>query len=64
MVAYITHDRKEIRVDQYVLESRENRYRFSLAHEVGHLVLHPDLFEYLHFDNIAAWKESYNGLDS
>jgi len=56
VVAYITHDRKEIRVDQYVLESRENRYRFSLAHELGHLVLHPDLFEYLHFDNIAAWK--------
>ena len=56
VVAYITHDRKEIRVDQYVLESRENRYRFSLAHEVGHLVLHPELFEHLHFDNIAAWK--------
>ena len=36
VVAYITRDCKEIRVDQYVLESRENRYRFSLAHEVGH----------------------------
>lgn len=58
VVAYITYDRKEIRVDQYVLESRENRYRFSLAHEVGHLVLHADLFEFLHYDSIAAWKRA------
>lgn len=58
VVAYITRDRKEIRVDQYVFESREKRYRFSLAHEMGHFVLHPELFEYLHFDNIAAWKKA------
>ncbi|MGM0486693.1 MAG: ImmA/IrrE family metallo-endopeptidase [Planctomycetota bacterium] len=56
IVAYITHDQKEIRVDQYVLESRTNRYRFSLAHELGHLILHPELFEYLKFRDAAEWK--------
>lgn len=56
IVAYITHDRKEIRVDQYVLESRTNRYRFSLAHELGHLILHPELFESLKFRDAAEWK--------
>ena len=58
VVAYITKDRTEIRVDQYVLEHRENRYRFSLAHELGHVVLHPELFEFLNFGDIAAWKQA------
>ena len=31
--AYLTCDLSEIRVDQSVWESRQNRYRFSLAHE-------------------------------
>jgi len=34
--AYLTSDLAEIRVDQAVWESRENRYRFSLAHELAH----------------------------
>jgi len=63
VVAYTTKDRREIRVDQYVVESRETRYRFSLAHELGHFVLHPGLFEHLDFHDIASWKEAItNGL--
>ena len=58
VVAYITRDRKEIRVDQYVFESRERRYRFSLAHEMGHFILHPGLFDYLRFDDVTAWKKA------
>lgn len=34
VVAYSTKDRQEIRVDKHVFESRETRYRFSLAHEL------------------------------
>ncbi len=58
VVAYITRDCREIRVDQYVFESREARYRFSLAHELGHCILHPDLFEYLDFRDIQGWKDA------
>ena len=59
--AYVTNDRVEVWVDKYVLESRTNRYRFSLAHEIGHLMLHPGLFE-LHFDNVAEWKTVVNSI--
>ncbi len=63
VVAYLTQDRQEIRVDKYVFESRENRYRFSLAHELGHFILHPDLFEHLEFHDITSWKDAItNGI--
>jgi Zn-dependent peptidase ImmA (M78 family) len=54
--AYITADLNEIRVDEGVYSSRENRYRFSLAHELAHRVLHADVFKQLQFETIAQWK--------
>ena len=40
--ALITSDWKSIYVDrdEYLDERRHNRLRFSLSHEIGHLVLH------------------------
>lgn len=55
-VAYISPDLTEIRVDEFVYNHRPNRYRFSLAHEIGHLVLHADLFRQFRFSDIASWK--------
>ena len=55
--SYITADLKEIRVDEFVYESRPGRYRFSLAHELGHRLLHKDVFSQLTFDSIRSWKE-------
>lgn len=57
VVAFITKDLSEIRIDDYVFRSRYNRYRFSLAHELGHRVLHPEIFTELDFADIAGWKE-------
>jgi hypothetical protein len=54
--SYITADLKEIRVDEFVYQSRPGRYRFSLAHELGHRVLHEEAFAKLTFDSVAAWK--------
>jgi Zn-dependent peptidase ImmA (M78 family) len=51
--AYITSDLTEIRVDQSVYETRENRYRFSLAHELAHKILHAEVFQQLSFSTIA-----------
>lgn len=58
VVAFISSDLTRISVDQAVYEYREPRYRFSLAHEVGHSRLHKELFDSLSFDSIAAWKSS------
>ena len=55
-VSYLTADLQEIRVDEFVFTSRLNRYRFSLAHELGHRILHRDIFEQLAFDDIDSWK--------
>jgi len=41
---FITSDLREIFVDEFVYQSRLGRYRFTLAHELGHSVLHRDVF--------------------
>jgi hypothetical protein len=55
-VAYLSHDLTEIRVDEFVYHHRPNRYRFSLAHELGHRVLHADVYRQFEFSDVASWK--------
>jgi len=55
--SYITADLQEIRTDEFVYQSRPGRYRFSLAHELGHRVLHQYVFSALTFNRIADWKQ-------
>ena len=55
--AFTSKNLQTIFVDHSVLQSRSaNRYRFSLAHELGHIVLHADVFAEIHFANVAEWK--------
>lgn len=42
---FLSSDLKSIHVDEYMYEHYENRYRFTLAHELGHLVLHRYVYE-------------------
>jgi len=56
-VAFISRDLQTICVDDFVYRARPNRYRFSLAHELGHRILHAKVFQDLAFDDIASWKE-------
>jgi len=42
---WLTSDLRSIIVDEYQIEHFENRYRFTLAHEVSHLVLHKKVYE-------------------
>jgi len=60
--SYITSDFSAIHVDEYVYESREKRYRFSLAHELSHLLLHRDVFAQLSFSNISEWKAAVTSI--
>ncbi len=39
-------------IDYNFYMNRENRSRFTIAHEIGHLILHKDLFESLKIFNI------------
>ena len=57
VVGFTSSDLREISVDQYVYEHQPGRYRFTLAHEVGHVMLHANLFKSQRFRNIEDWKK-------
>ncbi len=59
---FTSSDLKNIYVDEYVYSDRINRYRFTLAHEIGHIVLHRNLYNANRFSSIAGWKEFTNSL--
>jgi hypothetical protein len=59
---FISSDLREIRVDQSVYQSRPGRYRFTLAHEIGHSILHADIFRSRSFRTIAEWKTFVNSI--
>lgn len=55
--AVTSHDLKQINIDRAQLESRPNRARFTLAHEVGHIVLHREFIESQNFQNEKSWRK-------
>jgi len=59
---FTSSDLKNIYVDEYVYTDRINRYRFTLAHEIGHIVLHSSVFRANQFNSITGWKEFTNSL--
>jgi Zn-dependent peptidase ImmA (M78 family) len=61
---FLTGDLRSIYVDQGVMEHNEYRYRFTIAHEVGHSFLHRDLYREASFDSIDGWKRFQRDLDS
>ena len=56
--AWLTCDMTAIYVDQYEQEAYSNRYRFSLAHEIAHAVLHQRVYHALGFNDITSWKKA------
>lgn len=54
--SYPSSDLTEFHVDEYVYRRQECRYRFSLAHELSHLLVHRDIFSQLTFSTIQEWK--------
>lgn len=51
---------KSIAVDEseYMDDRYLNRIRYSVAHEIAHLVLHKDLYDSFNFSNIDEWIET------
>lgn len=60
--AFITSDFSEIHVDEFVYESRPKRYRFSLAHELSHLLLHQDVFSQMQFSTVTEWRSAVKSV--
>ena len=60
---FLSRDFSSIYVDDFIQSNRSTRYRFTLAHEVGHLVLHKVLLdEMATFDDVDSWREFVKNL--
>lgn len=58
---YLSRDRTAIFVDQLQSEQYEEKFRYTLAHELGHYVLHESCYKNLSFrlpDEYVDWRES------
>lgn len=43
--AFISSDFSQITIDEYTYETYPERTKFSIAHEIGHLILHADWYK-------------------
>jgi len=53
---FTSSDLKIVYVDQFILSERPARYRFTLAHEIGHRVLHKKIFKEIRITSVKSWK--------
>lgn len=60
---FLNSDLSAISVDQAIFEHvNPSRYRFTLAHEIGHLVLHHQLYLESNVRNISSYQEFVKNL--
>lgn len=60
----ISADLKNIYVDKYIYLNQENLFRFTLAHELGHAILHRKVFEQRPFRNIDEYLKFLSEFQS
>lgn len=61
--AFVSSDFKSITVDDYISYNVENRFRFTLAHEIAHVMLHGYLYAGFTFNSIDQWKDCIKEMD-
>jgi len=54
---FISSDLSNISVDEYVYKHRQGRYRFTLAHEVGHAIMHEGVYKHREFNTTGEWRD-------
>ena len=59
---FLTSDLQEIYVDSQICSRVPARYNFTLAHEVGHLVMHAALYREYVFTEVHEWKAFHDNL--
>lgn len=59
----LARDLKTIIVDEAVMDRHENRYRFTLAHELGHLTLHGALISAAPILDKESWRREVGAVD-
>lgn len=59
---FTSSDLKTIFVDDFIHSSRPGRYRFTLAHEIGHVVIHSNIYKTAKIPTIQEWKKFINSI--
>jgi len=62
VVAFVNSSLDLITVDHDAWESSTPRYRFSIAHELGHIVLHKAVFAQLKVESLEEWKQAMKSI--
>lgn len=44
-------------LDNFLQDRFQNRLRFSIAHEIGHYILHENVYRDVHFDSVEEWAK-------
>lgn len=57
VAGFISSDLSNISIDKYVYLNVRTRARFTFAHEIGHAVMHKDVYREQVFDSSEEWKE-------
>lgn len=53
---FISSDLSNISIDRYVYMNIEKRLRFTLAHEIGHSIMHQEVYKHDEFNTATEWK--------
>ncbi len=56
IVGYLSTDQQDLMIDEKVMTRHPARYRFTIAHELAHILLHGDYIRENCPANIADWK--------
>ena len=54
---FLSADRMKIFIDEYQYDNFVEKYRFTLAHEIGHFIMHKSLYEDLPFNSEQEFIE-------
>lgn len=52
---FLSADRTSIYIDAYQYDNYVGKYRFTLAHEVGHYIMHEELYQGLNFNSVEDY---------
>ncbi|MFC1544588.1 ImmA/IrrE family metallo-endopeptidase [Gemmatimonadota bacterium] len=60
---YISNHFQSIAMDLRIYKEYDNRRRFTIAHEIGHMVMHKQILEKFEFESIEEWKGFVTSID-
>jgi hypothetical protein len=64
IVAYVNSALTCITVDEDAWEAQTSRYRFSIAHELAHMVVHRNILGQFHYGTVQEWQQAMKAIPS